>query len=343
MSAQIGPRFELVHGDMLEGPSDLVVIPCSTVPTITQFVRDRLRAVSIPIPQQRMALGQVEFLSLVAASNIAPMAAYAASVSGHSSTPDAIALIGRALGQFVSKHPWAQRIACPLLGTGAGGLSPEISVEQVVAGFTATAPRGIDALLSIHILDRALHERLSSKLASESISVATRPTGAERAPVRVFVSYTKTDDNHANWVKDLATYLRANGINSRLDVWHLRPGMDLTQWMCNEIDQADRVLLICNELYAARADGRHGGVGWEIRLVQGDLLQSQSDNPSKYVPVIVAADAAAAKPAFLKTAYCIDWKFPVGGDEAALRTALVRILSDEFEEEPPLGKPPARD
>jgi hypothetical protein len=42
--------------------------------------------------------------------------------------------------------------------------------------------------------------------------------------------------------------------------------------MCNEIALADRVQIVSNDQYAERADGRLGGVGWEIMLISGDLL-----------------------------------------------------------------------
>ena len=47
--------------------------------------------------------------------------------------------------------------------------------------------------------------------------------------------------------------------------------MDLPQFMTNELMLAERVLIISNEKYAAKANGRHGGVGWESMSIQGDM------------------------------------------------------------------------
>jgi hypothetical protein len=65
-----------------------------------------------------------------------------------------------------------------------------------------------------------------------------------------------------DWVKELALFLIDNGIQARLDRFHLRRGMDLPQWMCNELQMADKVIIVCDETYKQKADGRLGGVGW---------------------------------------------------------------------------------
>jgi hypothetical protein len=47
--------------------------------------------------------------------------------------------------------------------------------------------------------------------------------------------------------------------------------MDLQQWMSNELSMADKVLVVCDEVYKRKADGRLGGVGWETMIIQGDI------------------------------------------------------------------------
>jgi hypothetical protein len=83
----MGAQIELVKGNMFDGPSDLVVIPCSTVPTITWFVADHLRSFGIPEPKDKMKPGDVLFTDLRRANNIAQFAAYVASVIPSRSTP----------------------------------------------------------------------------------------------------------------------------------------------------------------------------------------------------------------------------------------------------------------
>jgi hypothetical protein len=89
-----------------------------------------------------------------------------------------------------------------------------------------------------------------------------------------------------------------------------------------------------------KADGRHGGVGWEIRVIQGDLLPSQATNPDKFVPIVVTEDAADGMPGFVKSVYCLHWP-PSRRNDPALFEDLVRIIYRAQEEAPPLGQPPA--
>jgi TIR domain len=335
-------RVELVKGDMFEGPSDLMVIPCSTVPTITWFVAEHLRSFGIPEPRNQMSPGDVEFVDLGRASNIAQVAAMAASVipPGKSSL-QIIERIGNKLGSYAADNSWIGQISCPLLGTGAGNLEATQAARALVTGYFSTAPER--AILRIFVLEDRVFERIRDVLVREldrefpedidSVAAADRP-------VRVFISYTNSSAQHQNWVKTVGTYLRSTGIDARLDIWHLRRGMDVAQWMCNELDMADRVLLICDELYAQKADGRHGGVGWEIRVIQGDLLQSQQTNPDKFVPIIVTEDAADGMPSFIKSVYCLNWP-PSQRDDPSLFEELVRVIYRAQEEAPPLGQRPA--
>jgi hypothetical protein len=42
-------------------------------------------------------------------------------------------------------------------------------------------------------------------------------------------------DAHKDWVRNLASQLRADGIESILDQWHLVPGDQLSQFMETEV------------------------------------------------------------------------------------------------------------
>jgi hypothetical protein len=100
------------------------------------------------------------------------------------------------------------------------------------------------------------------------------------------------------------------------------------------------VILICNEDYAQRADGRHGGVGWEIRLVHGDLLLGQASNPEKYIALVRTSVADDGLPGFLKSSYYLHWP-PAGSDDGSLQDTLLRAIYQKAEEAPPIGQPPA--
>ncbi|AQR64075.1 hypothetical protein BXU06_02645 [Aquaspirillum sp. LM1] len=89
------------------------------------------------------------------------------------------------------------------------------------------------------------------------------------------------------------------GVDARLDHFHLKPGMDVPQWMTNELIKARRVLLVCDVHYAEKADMRKAGVGWETMIIQGDMLV-QGEQNSKYI-VISVGDFEQNTPIYMKS------------------------------------------
>jgi hypothetical protein len=266
--------------------------------------------------------------------NIATYVAFAASVGvPGGTTPPMIKRIGEALGRFTAETASVQIVAAPLLGAGAGGLASEEVVESLSSTFLANCAMG--ATLRIFVLHESVFSRLQAlPMFSKGRATKEHVSSSSKEAPRVFISYTRTSEKHEARVKELATFLRTEeGINARLDLWHLRPGGDVAQWMCNELDLADRVLLICNDAYAQRADRRHGGVGWEIRLIQGDLLDCQ--DTLKYVPVVCSENVEATTPKFLRTVKCLRWDSSKGEND--FREELVKTLYN-IPLEPPLGR-----
>jgi len=286
-----------------------------------------------------MNLGDVEFQLFEGASSIATYVGYAASVAAMESSSRAIEKIAGQISVFVAQKPEIRNVTIPLLGSGAGGLSAEESLAALMKGLESGPAE--DKVFNIFVYDAGIYKKLTRNghghQVERKIIQAESERPKTREAVRVFISYTRTSIEHQDWVRDLAKSLRKNGIDARLDIWHVRPGMDLPQWMSNELELADRILIICNEEYAMRADGRLGGVGWEMRLVQGDLLQSQSNNPKKYIPILYGKFESEAVPRFLRGTYCITW---VDEDEEKCKESLLRELYEAYEEAPPLGSPP---
>jgi hypothetical protein len=159
---------------------------------------------------------------------------------------------------------------------------------------------------------------------------------ARRHP-RVFMSYTGIDKANALWVKSLAHALRENGVDARLDVFHLKPGCDLPQWMTNEVVMADKVLLICDRYYAEKADFRKGGVGWETMIIQGDML-AQGDNKQKYIAILRDSDTEKTLPTYMKSRYAFRWGTGSAIDPGYLKELVLCIF--DCDTEPELGSVP---
>lgn len=309
------PTVKLRLGDLFDGLADLIVLPCSTAGTITGFVARALVHRSIPHPREGMRLGEVEILPFDGADDIAQYVAFAASVKGYSSAPEAIEAIGRELGEFTKKQASVRNVSAPLLGAGAGGVQSEKVVAALRSGFCATA--AADASLVIHVLHKDVYERLKGN--------RRYIQGQQKETVRVFISHTSKTEEAAEWVKALALYLIEQGVQARLDRFHLRHGMDLPQWMCNELALAKKVIVVCDEAYKQKADGRLGGVGWETMIIQGDLASLPPDS-TKYQVVVRAEEIDRGLPMYLRTRYA--FHAPGSAREQSFRDELLKELLD---------------
>lgn len=278
--------------DLFDGPTDLVVLPCSTAGTVTGFVARALARHSIPRPAGMIELGDVEIMAFEGGDEIAQYVAFAGSVVSYSSTTNAIEQIAFRLGAFTREHPEVRRVSAPLLGAGAGGIQSEKVVAALKRGFCRSADPG--ASLIVHVLHRDVFDRLRINRLAIQVTPARR--------VRTFISHTSRSETAQRWVKDLALFLVNAGVEVRLDLLHLRHGMDLPQWMCNELRMADKVIVVCDELYKQRAEGRLGGVGWETMIIQGDIAYSPP-NSTKYQIVVREEEFARGIPDYLRTKY----------------------------------------
>ena len=344
---------QIVHGDMFGGPADLIVMPCSTGGTVARFVRDRMQRFALPPVPAPIPLGEVRLLPLTGADHVAQFVAYAASVRSYGSEPEAIERIGEKLGQ-ATQEGRVQVIHCPLLGAGAGGLPSEMVFARLSQGFNQACKDG--SLLKIFVLDDKVYEKLvrhSSDVAQTSADAALMPSPSlsageqrltiGRIPPRVLISYTASSPGTRQWVDELFRFLRKHGINARLDTYFLRTGMNVVQWMCNELALADRVILVCDEQYAARADRQHGGVGWETMIIQGDMYADMyrdrpEDAPAKYIPVVRSPDLDAGLPAYLKPMLVL--RCPPGRAEDQFRHQLLDEILDVRPPIPPVVTAP---
>lgn len=311
----MNPTVKLRLGDMFDGPADLVVLPCSTSGTITGFVARRLVQLSIPHPKAGMALGEVEIMPFDGGEEIAQFVAFAASVHRNTSSVKEIKAIGQEIGRFTALNTSVKYVAAPLLGAGAGGVQSELVAAALREGFTATAAD--DATLVIHVLHQEVYDRL--KVNRRIIK------GQPKETVRVFISHTSKTNDAIEWVKSLALYLIEQGIQARLDRFHLRRGMDLQQWMRNELAMARKVVVVSDEAYKEKADGHLGGVGWETRIIQSDISILPPDS-TKYQVVVRAPEIELGLPIYLSTRYAFHAPNKIQDD--AFRDELIRELLD---------------
>lgn len=158
------------------------------------------------------------------------------------------------------------------------------------------------------------------------------------AEPRVFMSYSHDDDEHRDWVRQLSSRLRGNGVDVCLDCWDVTLGGNLAQYMERAADSAYRVIAVVSENYSRKCNDRSGGAGVEAQMLSarlyGDLdadsvipiIRNNPQNP----PVL---------PRFLSGRLWQDFR-----DSSAQEAAYERLLRDihgvAVDAAPPLGPNP---
>jgi hypothetical protein len=153
---------------------------------------------------------------------------------------------------------------------------------------------------------------------------------------RVFVSYSSADQ-HNDWVLRLSTRLISNGVNVVLDQWDVSLGSDLAHFMEHGLTGADRVIAICSDAYIAKANAGSRGVGYEKKIMTGDLItQAVNDH---IVPVIRDASGAKVLPTFLTGSRYVDFRDDLEWD-AKYEELLYDLYGQRIKSKPPLGANP---
>lgn len=159
-------------------------------------------------------------------------------------------------------------------------------------------------------------------------------------PVRVFISYAWESVGYRRTVKALATRLRSDGVEARLDAWHLS-GTTVPEFMNREVRHADKVLVVCSPSYRSKVhameDGRLTGVGWEAMLVNSNMFSGCIDR-SFLEPVLLRGTWEESSPLFLRGLPYIDLS-DIDDFEANYRH-LLQKLTGHIESAPALGQLP---
>jgi hypothetical protein len=162
------------------------------------------------------------------------------------------------------------------------------------------------------------------------------------AAPKLFVSYCWSSEDHEKWVIDLATALRESEVDVILDKWDLKEGNDAVAFMEQMVTDPEirKVVMICDEKYASKADGRSGGVGTETQIISPEIYAKQDQN--KFVAVLSARSAEGKPylPVYYKSRIYIDLS-----DAASYAQEFEKLLRWVFDKplhvKPELGKRPA--
>lgn len=153
---------------------------------------------------------------------------------------------------------------------------------------------------------------------------------------KVFISYAWDGEDSNNWVKNMATDLRNNGIDASLDQWRLVPGDRLPFFMEQSVKANKYVLIICTPKYKFRSENRVGGVGYEGDIMSAEILQDT--NSRKFIPILQAGDKNTAVPGWLSGRIFVDFTNHIHYVNSF--DVLMRTLLDLRGPEPDLGAIP---
>lgn len=152
-----------------------------------------------------------------------------------------------------------------------------------------------------------------------------------------FVSYSWDSDEHKQWVHDLATRMRSDGIDVTLDQWHAVPGDQLPQFMETAIRENDYVVIICTPKYRDRSDSRTGGVGYEGDIITAEIASTR--NHRKFIPVLRGPDWDSSAPSWIKGKYYLSLNTDPYAESSY--SDLLATIHQTRPTAPPIGRPPS--
>jgi hypothetical protein len=160
-------------------------------------------------------------------------------------------------------------------------------------------------------------------------------------PRKVFISYSWSSEEHQQWVQELAERLVSDGVDVFLDRWELREGHDVNVYMEKMVTDPDvhKVLVVCDNAYAHKANQRKGGVGTESQIISQEVYEKTRQD--KFVPIVTEYEnGKPCLPVFFKSRLYIDMS-DADKQYKNYDTLLRAIYDRPLHKKPMLGLPPS--
>src|SRR3954465_2643957 len=142
----------------------------------------------------------------------------------------------------------------------------------------------------------------------------TQDPVVEPPPPRVFISYAHDSAEHEERVRNLWVFLRAHGIDAKIDLPAAEQRQDWPLWMSEQVRQAQFILAVASPEYRRRAEGRAEaevgrGVQYEAALLREILYEDRTRSLSRILPG-VRRGGPGAEPSRLAAAYLLEALHP---------------------------------
>jgi len=117
---------------------------------------------------------------------------------------------------------------------------------------------------------------------------------------KVFISYSWDNQEHEQWVLNLAEKLcNPGGIDVILDKWELNElGKPLPSFMEHAIEQSDRVIVVMTENYKLKTEKQTGGVGFEYSIITSKIFKEVYT--TKFIPLLRVGSEETSIPTSLQ-------------------------------------------
>lgn len=158
---------------------------------------------------------------------------------------------------------------------------------------------------------------------------------------KVFISYAWGTNEYQQKVLEFAKMLKHDGIQVLLDKWSVTAGDDLNVFMekCVNDNTVTNVIILLDEVYAEKADGRKGGVGAETQIISQEVYSAVVQD--KFILVIFERNVNGdiCKPVYLRSRSHYDLSTEEKFDYE-YRKLIKHLFGREIYVEPELGHAP---